>query len=851
MSSSRKKSRAAKAQKPKSAPVRPQEAREVTLAAERQQETVVTAIAETPATAPAPALMPVRRVLSTPVLFLLGILAVALVVRLLPVVYSFSNGHILLYDQDSYYHLRRITSIVQHFPGVNIFDSYVNYPDGYFIGWPPLYDLAAATAAMIVGLGHPGQMVTEAAASSLNVALGLLGIVAAYYLGKDILGEKVALTGAFVMAILPATAFVTNFGYIGHHSLEIVVSLAMYLLFLRSATRGKAQGLTFSTAFSRKEPMVYAALSGVAIAAAIFSWDGAPFFIGVIALFAFAMYVLDAFRKESSDYLTVAGIVASVVALALVAPVAATSYYGQRMEITAIYMSWFHIAMLAGFAAFFIFMGALSLGMKKARAPWYTSLVVSVVAAGVGLVAIQRLLPGLYDSLFAAVTFMTGGSTVLSSISEVSPLLSLNGHFSLAVVWSYFGTALIIAVPAFLVYLYRLRKTRIGPAEVFFLLWTGVVAVMNLMQSRFVYLLGINIALLTGYGIYMAADAAGLDRLIRKDTGGDKHAKRSDTGKRPRLTAGLAIVMVAAAVLLLQPLAYACMIGTTPLAVTGNWDDAAQWIKDNTPATSYTYSADIGTLPEYSVMTWWDYGNYILYRGERPAVANNFQTGVYDSADFFLARSEPAADQMMERHNAKYVVVDYLMGSASIGIPGVFDSMATLAGENASQYFMSFRRLDPSVGGTMWYVDGNDRYYGSMYSRLYNDRGLGGLNPLGNTTSGLQHYRMVYANTGTDPVIVFEKVAGATITGSAQPGSRIELALNVSWGAGSRDYYSYTTADQEGAYSFTVPYPTGVTAGPVTTGAHYVISSGGKRTDIEVAEDAVEKGTSITAGGLL
>jgi dolichyl-diphosphooligosaccharide--protein glycosyltransferase len=231
-------------------------------------------------------------------------------------------------------------------------------------------------------------------------------------------------------------------------------------------------------------------------------------------------------------------------------------------------------------------------------------------------------------------------------------------------------------------------------------------------------------------------------------------------------------------------------------------------------------------------------------------VANNFQTGVDDAANFFIAADEPAADRIMEARNAKYVVVDYLMGSASIGIPGVFDNMALLAGKNVPDYFMSFRRLDPTVSGTMAFVDGNDKYYGTMYSRLYNDRGLGGRDSLGNVTSGLQHYRMVYANSGDDPVIVFEKVAGATVAGTAQPGSKVELRLAVSDGIDNRTYYSVTRADQTGAYSFTVPYATGDTAGAIQTGAHYVLSSGGAKTDVSVPEDAVQNSATINAGGL-
>jgi dolichyl-diphosphooligosaccharide--protein glycosyltransferase len=790
---------------------------------------------------------------SAPVLILLGVLAVALIVRLLPLLYCCRDGHLLFVEPDSYYHLRRITYIVQHFPGVNIFDSYVNYPQGYFIGWPPLFDLAAAAAALVAGLGHPGQLAIEASASVVNVGIGLLGIVAAFYLAKDMLGTRAALPGAFVMAILPATASVAIFGYVGHHSLEMLVSLTMYLLFLRSVTGGKATGLTFSSVRSRKRPVVYAALAGLAVAAAVFAWDGAPYFIGILVLYAFALYVWNARRGESSEYLTVAGVIAAVTALALVAPFAVTSYYGQRLVITAIYLSWFHVIMLAALAAFFVFMGTLDAATKKARAPWFAMPAIALFAAGALLIAVRELVPPLFENLVAGMTFLSGGTTVLSSISEVSPLLSQNGQFSLVLVWTYLGTALLIAVPGLLAYLYCLRKTDLGPAEIFFLLWTAVIVIMSLFQARFIYLLGINVAMLAGYGICRLAEAAGLDRSLAANSAAGGSVKRSPAKRRMRIPAGLAGGAVVIALLLLQPLASSYVIATTPLPATANWDDAARWLKDHTPATSATYSADLGTMPEYGVMTWWDYGNYILYRGERPAVANNFQTGVDDAARFFVAPDESAADGIMEKRQAKYVLVDYIMRSSRSGAPGgpgIFEYIATLAGDDISTYFMDYRRLDPTSGGTMAYVDGNAKYYGTMYSRLYNDRGLGGRDPLGNVTSGLQHYRLVYANSGTDPVLIFERVAGATIEGSAPAGQKVELRLDVTDGTTDGTYYSRTTADQGGAYRFTVPYATGVAVGTVKTGEYYVISSGGAQVEVVVTEDTVQGGKLVNAGGM-
>jgi hypothetical protein len=47
-----------------------------------------------------------------------------------------------------------------------------------------------------------------------------------------------------------------------------------------------------------------------------------------------------------------------------------------------------------------------------------------------------------------------------------------------------------------------------------------------------------------------------------------------------------------------------------------------------------------------------------------------------------------------------------------------------------------------------------------------------------------------------------------------------------------------------------VPYATGNNAGAIQTGAHYVLTSGGAKTEVSVPENAVEDGTTINAGGL-
>ncbi len=86
------------------------------------------------------------------------ILLLALLVRMLPVIYDISGGHVLFSGLDSYYHMRRIMYTVDHFPSTNVFDSYVNFPSGFPIYWPPLYDQISAGLSLLAGLGHPGRL---------------------------------------------------------------------------------------------------------------------------------------------------------------------------------------------------------------------------------------------------------------------------------------------------------------------------------------------------------------------------------------------------------------------------------------------------------------------------------------------------------------------------------------------------------------------------------------------------------------------------------------------------------------------------------------------------------------------
>jgi len=203
----------------------------------------------------------------------------------------------------------------------------------------------------------------------------------------------------------------------------------------------------------------------------------------------------------------------------------------------------------------------------------------------------------------------------------------------------------------------------------------------------------------------------------------------------------------------------------------------------------------------------------------------------------------------MDERKAKYVMLDYRLGSPWAGVAGgVFENMPYLAGEDTGSYHASY--VVPVAYGSQTAHDGSDKYYNSMYSRLFNGDGLGGKDPLGHEANGLQRYRLIYSTNGTDPVKVFEYVKGARISGTASPGAVVKAGLNVTFGDGERTYYASTVAGADGSFSFTVPYPTSATAGTTSTAQAYVLTSGASSVEVRVPASAVDSGAAVAGGKL-
>ena len=324
------------------------------------------------------------------------------------------------------------------------------------------------------------------------------------------------------------------------------------------------------------------------------------------------------------------------------------------------------------------------------------------------------------------------GGGMIGKIGEAEPLIYDAETFS-QVVFSLLGLNLLLSLGGMAASLICIRRSTGSKrqGQTLLLIWIAVTLLLTLGQSRFLYISTISMGLLISILFFFLQDMAD-----KRQKEGNPMASRS-----PRLLAAVLLL------LLVLPTAWdaASFAQSTPPAVAGDWVESLAWLKGNSNTTSF-FEAPQKTA-EYSVMSWWDYGNWILYLAERPVVANNFQAGVADAAKFYLSESEEEATAVLDARGSKYIFADYSL------IYGKLASLTTWANEDLSSYM----RMEDY--GSQYAAIPRERLFNTTLARLYLFDG-----------AGTGHFRLIYESKtflgdsrDKSKVKIFEYVPGALI----------------------------------------------------------------------------------------
>ena len=719
----------------------------------------------------------------------------------------FNDTFVRFGGYDPWYNIRLVENTLHHFPHRIYFDPFTAYPQGTYNPFgTPLFDLSLAFIVWAVGLGNPFAILTRSMIEEIwawyPAVLAALTIFPVYFIGKGLYNRGAGLLSAALIAILPGQFLIRSLlGFTDHHAMETLFSTIAMLFLILALKSARENGITFQSFLggdrsSLKKPIVYSIISGVFLGSYFLAWLGAPLFILILCTYAVVQHVADHLREKDSDYLCIVCVPVFIVPLAMIAPALSFGFLSEIHKWSLL-------------LAIFVppVLTALSLLIRKAKIKpyWYPIVVILAIAAIFSL--LWFFYPSLCSAIVEQLRYVFFPSESSKTIIEARPMEWAN-------IWAWFTTTFFLAFVALAWIGYNIwRKWR--AEEILLFVWCAIMLFACFGQGRFSTYYAINVAILCGFLSWEIIELVafrGAEKGVSdmKESKGPLEEKRVDAikGKRRRKTIKIqksdeiknkkflrADVILTFIVILIVVFFFPLneSLTTAKLGSGGpreDWYESLSWMRWNTPDTGVDFYAlypDDYTYPEsaYSVMSWWDYGNWITYIAHRIPVANNFQQGIGGpnspgAAIFFIAKNESVANEVADAFDVRYVVSAFPMVDTMASYQDLYGAMTFWANDTTGRY-----TLDQTEGRSLFEL--REEYYKTMVTKLHMFDGSetqfkGGY--LGKSsilvirpfqTKPLQHYRLVHEsstymvphailNVKTDDLQAWECYVGSNYT---------------------------------------------------------------------------------------
>jgi len=716
---------------------------------------------------------------------------------------------------DPWYNIRLVENTLHHFPHRIYFDPFTAYPQGTYNPFgTPLFDLSLAFFVWIIGLGNPfatlSQSMIEEIWAWYPAVLAALTIFPVYFIGKGLYNRGAGLFSAALIAILPGQFLIRSLlGFTDHHAMETLFSTIAMLFLILALKSARENGITFQSFLrgdrgSLKRPIVYSILAGVFLGSYFLAWFGAPLFIMILSTYVVVQHVADHLRAKGTDYLCIIFVPVFIVSLAMIAPALSFGFLSEIHKWSLL-------------LAIFVppVLTALSFLIRKAKIKPYMYPIIVILAIAALHTLLWFFYPSLYSTIVEQLRQVFYPSESFRTIIEARPMEWAN-------IWSWFATTFFLAFVAIAWIVYNIWM-RWRAEEILLLVWSAIILFACFGQGRFSAYYAINVAILCGFlswSIIELVAFRGVEKGVkdRKESKGPLEEKKGAAvkGKRRKKTIKtqksndvkkekkkeektkkfLRADVILTFIVILIVVFYFPLNESLTKAELGcggprdDWYESLSWMMGNTPDTGVDFYAlypQDYAYPDsaYSVMSWWDYGNWITYIAHRIPVANNFQQGIGGpnspgAAIFFITKNESEANAVADAFDVRYVVTAFPMIDTTASYQDLFWAMSFWANDTTGRY-----TLDQKEWRNLFEL--REEYYKTMVTRLHMFDGSetqfkGGY--LGKSTimlirpfqtEPLQHYRLVHEsstymvphailNAKTDDLQAWECYVGSNYT---------------------------------------------------------------------------------------
>ncbi len=190
---------------------------------------------------------------------------------------------------------------------------------------------------------------------------------------------------------------------------------------------------------------------------------------------------------------------------------------------------------------------------------------------------------------------------------------------------------------------FYLKRKDLSPL---FVVWSILLIIAAVGQRRWGYYAIVPVSLLTAFFTFQ------IGKWVKPET-------------------RIAIIIVVAFFLIFPNIQGTIRIAQLPNNISADWYVTLTWMRENTPkpfkdvevgGPLYTWPEEAyysGTLekPQYGILTWWDYGHWIVRIAHRVPTESPTHGG-FAGSNFYTARTEEEANKVIKGRNLPYVLVD-------------------------------------------------------------------------------------------------------------------------------------------------------------------------------------------------
>ena len=703
-------------------------------------------------------------------------------------------------DPDTQYQVRRFERCLDEgLPPANA-DERMNAPHGAPIPWPPYYSGVLAVALGPFAPVEGRAEWSERAVASAALVFSVLGSLLAALAARSLAGNVAGLVAGLLHALCGASVAYGKLGNGDHHAFVSLVAGAM--LFALSAGFGER------ALASVRRSVLLGAAAGTLAGLAMGSWVASLLFVIEVQLALGVLLVLHARAPRAGT--AALGLSFHLAALAVVLPAVLASPWKRDLPWIVVNLSWFHPSFLALGALVFAPLPWLGESRWRTRYPWLVAgalvLLGAWIAVGSG---------GPARGVREGFEWVSRTDAFMARVGESRRLVGAGTGGAL---FDALGYAVLALPAAWALMLARARReSRLWP-------WTVAVpllAVQAAAQARFAEALALPLAVALGWCAASAMPASWRGKAV-------PHA-----------------------------------LAAAALAIAGSWPTVARSVqralRGPAPVESER-SAMLGARlacewiarrplldPGESVLAMWTHGHLIERVAGRASVATNFGSyvgleGFAASSRFHLCEDPDEADALLERHRARFVLVDS-------DLPNSLNTqLDSVEPERRARYVAPGSEHGGQVLAP-WFL--------TLGARAMFDGAVFG--PLAPGSRPLDRLRLVWSAPLADrerplrgpsdfapAAWVWERVAGAVVEARGAPGEPFVVKLAVEFASNGRTlrWRDETRVGADGLARLRVPYATDAPNGDGSPAAA-TWSVGSERGSLRVPERTVREGAKL------